>query len=47
VPRRTRGAGRLYGRIGNTSAVYPVQYGVLKDFEAVSLLTNGPSCAAV
>src|SRR5262249_39700518 len=33
--------------IGNTSAVYPVQYEVLKDFEAVSLLTNGPSCAAV
>jgi len=33
--------------IGNTSAVYPVQYDVLKDFEAVSLLTNGPTCAAV
>src|SRR5262249_9801561 len=33
--------------IGNTSAVYLVQYDVLKDFEAVSLLTNGPSCAAV
>src|SRR5215469_10267151 len=31
--------------IGNTSAVYPVQYGVLKDFEAVSLLTN--TCAAL
>jgi len=33
--------------IGNTSAVYPVQYDVLKDFEAVSLLTNGPIYAAV
>jgi hypothetical protein len=33
--------------IGNTSAVYPVQYDVLKDFEAVSLLTSGPTCAAV
>jgi hypothetical protein len=34
--------------IGNTSAaVYPVQYDVLKDFEAVSRLTNGPTCAAV
>jgi hypothetical protein len=33
--------------IGNTSAVYPVQYDVLKDFEAVSLPTNGPTCAAV
>ena len=33
--------------IGNTSAVHPVQYDVLKDFEAVSLLINGPTCAAV
>jgi hypothetical protein len=33
--------------IGNTSVVYPVQCDVLKDFEAVSLLTNGPTCAAV
>ena len=30
--------------IGNTSAVYPVQYDVHKDFGP---LTNGPSCAAV
>jgi hypothetical protein len=36
-----RGAGRLDGQYQQQSAVYPVRYDVLKDFEAVSLLING------
>ena len=42
----TLSIGNWLSHVG-ASAVYPVQYDVLKDFEAVSLLTNGPIYAAV
>ena len=42
----TLSIGNWLSHVG-ASAVYPVQYDVLKDFEAVWLLTNGPICATV
>ena len=46
---RARGAGRLHLAIGSgdqfviNAAIYPVQYDVVKDFEPISLLMNGPN----